>query len=85
MTHTYAPGSTLSVQDVADLIDHALLKPELTPAEVEQSCRELAAQVCRLVDGLPLAVELAEDLGMTLVGFNRGTSLNVYTGRHRVR
>ena len=32
-----------------------------------------------------LAVELAEDLGMTLVGFNRGSSLNVYTGRHRVR
>ena len=38
MANTYAPGSTLSVQDVADLIDHALLKPELTPAEVEQSC-----------------------------------------------
>ena len=42
MATTYAPGSTLSVQDVANLIDHALLKPELTPAEVEQSCRELA-------------------------------------------
>ncbi|RIK17499.1 MAG: formate dehydrogenase accessory sulfurtransferase FdhD [Acidobacteria bacterium] len=32
-----------------------------------------------------LAAELAEDLGMTLVGFNRGSSLNVYTGRQRVR
>ncbi len=32
-----------------------------------------------------LAVELAEDLGMTLLGFNRGSSLNVYTGRDRVR
>lgn len=31
-----------------------------------------------------LAAELAEDLGMTLVGFNRGSSLNVYTGRQRV-
>ncbi|WP_151524261.1 formate dehydrogenase accessory sulfurtransferase FdhD [Serinicoccus kebangsaanensis] len=31
-----------------------------------------------------LAVELAEDLGMTLVGFNRGESLNVYTGGERV-
>src|SRR5690606_18936296 len=31
-----------------------------------------------------LAAELAEELGMTLVGFNRGTSLNVYTGRQRV-
>ncbi|GAA1181377.1 formate dehydrogenase accessory sulfurtransferase FdhD [Ornithinimicrobium humiphilum] len=32
-----------------------------------------------------LAVELAEDVGMTLLGFNRGTSLNVYTGAARVR
>ena len=32
-----------------------------------------------------LAVELAEELGMTLIGFNRGASLNVYTGRHRLR
>jgi FdhD protein len=31
-----------------------------------------------------LAAELAEEVGMTLVGFNRGTSLNVYTGRERV-
>lgn len=31
-----------------------------------------------------LAAELAEESGMTLVGFNRGRSLNVYTGRHRV-
>ena len=30
----FAAGSTLTVQDVADLIDHALLKPELTPDEV---------------------------------------------------
>ncbi|OLT39220.1 sufurtransferase FdhD [Serinicoccus sp. CNJ-927] len=31
-----------------------------------------------------LAVELAEETGMTLVGFNRGESLNVYTGGERV-
>jgi len=32
-----------------------------------------------------LAVELAERAGVTLVGFSRGTSLNVYTGIERVQ
>ncbi|WP_159944038.1 MULTISPECIES: formate dehydrogenase accessory sulfurtransferase FdhD [unclassified Nocardiopsis] len=31
-----------------------------------------------------LAVDLAAEAGMTLVGFLRGTSMNVYAGRHRV-
>ncbi|WP_328646830.1 formate dehydrogenase accessory sulfurtransferase FdhD [Amycolatopsis sp. NBC_00348] len=31
-----------------------------------------------------LAVELAEENGMTLVGFLRGESMNLYTGDHRV-
>ncbi len=31
-----------------------------------------------------LAVELADELGVTLVGFNRGDALNVYTHGHRV-
>jgi FdhD protein len=31
-----------------------------------------------------LAVDLAEEAGMSLVGFLRGASMNVYTGAHRV-
>ncbi|WP_309113711.1 formate dehydrogenase accessory sulfurtransferase FdhD [Saccharothrix sp.] len=31
-----------------------------------------------------LAVDLADEMGMTLVGFLRGTSMNVYSGRHRL-
>ena len=31
-----------------------------------------------------LAVDLAEEAGLTLVGFLRGTSMNVYTGTHRL-
>jgi FdhD protein len=31
-----------------------------------------------------LAVQLAEECGLTLVGFLRGERMNVYTGHHRV-
>jgi FdhD protein len=31
-----------------------------------------------------LAVELAESSGVTVAGFSRGSSLNVYTGGHRI-
>ena len=81
MPNTYAPGSTLSVQDVADLIDHALLKPELTPDEVERSCRELAEQEIWSVCVRPSDVALAKQAVAghstrvcTVIGFPHGTT-----------
>jgi FdhD protein len=31
-----------------------------------------------------LAVELADESGLTLIGFLRGTSYNIYAGAHRL-
>lgn len=80
----FAPGSILTVQDVADLIDHALLKPELTPEEVATSIRELATQriwsVCvRPSDVALAAATIAEVAGSptrvcTVIGFPHGTT-----------
>ncbi len=84
MTHRIDAGTTLSVQDIADLIDHALLKPELTPASVEASIKELAAQriwsVCvRPSDVALAAATIAEVEGSptrvcTVIGFPHGTT-----------
>ena len=81
MPHTFAPGTALTVQDVADLIDHALLKPELTPAEVETSCRELAASeiwsVCVRPSDVALALAAVEGHKTqvcTVIGFPHGTT-----------
>lgn len=81
MATSYAPGSVLTVQDVADLIDHALLKPELTPAEVERSTRELAAQEIWSVCVRPSDVALAaaavaghSTRVCTVIGFPHGTT-----------
>ena len=80
----FVPGSTLTVQDVADLIDHALLKPELTPVEVASSVRELAAQriwsVCVRPSDVALAkatitgIEGSPTRVCTVIGFPHGTT-----------
>ncbi len=77
----YLPGATLSAQDVADLIDHALLKPELTPAEVAAGIEEVAAydvwSVCvRPSDVADATVRLQgrHTTVCTVIGFPHGTT-----------
>ncbi len=76
-----APGTELSVQQIADLIDHALLKPDLTPREVAKSvqeCADLKAwSVCvRPSDVADVARQLqgAYTKVCTVLGFPHGTT-----------
>ena len=41
--------------------------------------------VCGVSAASSLAVELAEELGMTVIGFLRGSGFNIYAGSERVR
>ncbi|ACV05867.1 deoxyribose-phosphate aldolase [Kytococcus sedentarius] len=61
MTARFAPGTELTLQQVADLFDHALLKPELTTDDVRSGVAEVAAlnafSVCVRPSDITLAVE----------------------------
>ncbi len=84
MPSSLAVGATLSVQDIADLIDHALLKPELTPDEVHNAVTDLAGHriwsVCvRPCDVRLAAAAIAEVAGSptrvcTVIGFPHGST-----------
>lgn len=74
---------TLSYSDVAKMIDHSLLRPELTTAEVIAGC-ELAAKyntasVCVKPSDVELAASVlggSDVLVGTVVGFPHGSSLS---------
>ena len=65
---------------IASMIDHTLLKPEATPAQVEKLCAEAAeyhfASVCVNPVYIPLAARLLDGTGVKVccvVGFPLGT------------
>jgi deoxyribose-phosphate aldolase len=73
-----------SVEQVASMIDHSLLRPELTTAEVRQGCEVAAARRTASVCVRPADVELAAGLlagtGVlvgTVVGFPHGSTTTV--------
>src|SRR5579875_1452991 len=67
------------------LAGHVLLVSGRASFELVQKAYMAAIPLLAAVsDHSPLDVGLAEETGMTLVGFLRGTSMNVYTGERRV-
>ena len=88
------PGVTSVRQDIAPLIDHTLLKPDATRAQVEQLCceaRELEfAAVCVNPSYVKLVASLLEGTGVvccSVVGFPLGASkreIKAYEARRAV-
>jgi FdhD protein len=67
------------------LTGHVLLVSGRTSFELAQKALMLGLPVLAAVSApSSLAVSLAEDGGMTLIGFLRGTTMNVYAGQQRV-
>jgi deoxyribose-phosphate aldolase len=71
----------LSVQDIADMIDHSLLRPELTDTDVREGCRVARENRCISVCLKPADVRLSASelagsmvLVTTVVGFPHGSS-----------
>lgn len=72
--------ATVTVDQVAKMIDHALLRPELTDADVQRGC-EIAARyrvisVCVRPSDVPLAAKLLAGTGVlvgTVIGFPHGS------------
>ena len=89
-TMGYCPAS----DGLASMIDHTLLKPDATRADVETLCREAAqfcfASVCVNPNWVPLCRELLRDSGVkvcTVIGFPSGAhapDVKAYEARRAV-
>jgi deoxyribose-phosphate aldolase len=76
------PGTKVSAHEIAKMIDHSLLKPEMTRKEVEQGCLLAKEYDCATVCVKPCDVEIANEilkdtdvLVTTVIGFPHGSNL----------
>ena len=53
------PAAEMSVQELAAYIDHSVLKPEFTPAEVRAEVQAAIAYGCKTVCINPASIEIA--------------------------
>lgn len=68
------------------LNDHIVMVSGRSSFEILQKCLAAGAPVvCAISAPSSLAVDVAREFGMTLVGFLRGAKFNVYAGFERVR